>query len=82
MGEAMAGIKALGAVASIGDHEGNAGKRALLLKDVQGPADVEAGFRAHHVSDHPVAEGARISVVAQFHGAEILVRVLSPAPTK
>ena len=58
--------------ASVGGHEGNAAKRALTLKDVQGPADVELGLRPCKVSDHPVSKGARFDVIAELHRTEVL----------
>src|SRR4051812_48058784 len=57
--------------ASVGGHEGNAGKRTLTLSDVQGPAVVVLGLRPYQVSDHLVFKGACFDVVAELHRTEI-----------
>src|SRR3981189_2425668 len=57
--------------ASVGGHEGNAGKRTLTLSDVQGPAVVVLSSRPYQVSDHLVSKGACFDVVAELHRTEI-----------
>src|SRR3979490_1118999 len=57
--------------ASVGGHEGNAGKRTLTLSDVQAPAVVVLGSRPYQVSDHLVSKGACFDVVVELHRTEI-----------